>query len=143
MIPSSCQYIKIIKHLFVAIVLLLIACIREDPNEMKAKAQIQLIFDKMKNEAKWNPDINEMLWGYYFIDNDKSKLEKLSTELKNMGYSFVEIYIDEDNKYWLHVEKIEKHTVDSLYMRNKELKEFATKHEIEDYDGWDVGQTGK
>ncbi|MBN2351753.1 MAG: hypothetical protein JXD23_04215 [Spirochaetales bacterium] len=37
------------------------------------------------------------------------------------------------------LEKIEKHTVDSLCRRNREFEALAAKNNITAYDGWDVG----
>jgi hypothetical protein len=39
----------------------------------------------------------------------------------------------------LHVEKVETHTVDSLDARNGELDALASKHDLQSYDGMDVG----
>ena len=41
--------------------------------------------------------------------------------------------------YGLHMERVEKHTVDSLDRRNGELDAFAVKHGLQSYDGMDVG----
>jgi hypothetical protein len=35
---------------------------------------------------------------------------------------------------------VEKHTVDSLYNRNGILQKFAKEHNLDVYDGWDVGR---
>jgi hypothetical protein len=36
-------------------------------------------------------------------------------------------------------EKVEKHTVDTLHARNQEFYKFAEEHQLESYDGMDVG----
>ena len=64
------------------------------------------------------------------------------------GYRFVEIFLsekedpDEPDLWWLHVEKIEIHSSDSLHERNQLLYEFADEHGLESYDGMDVGPAG-
>jgi hypothetical protein len=52
----------------------------------------------------------------------------------------VDIYLDDKKEnWWLHVEKIETHNVDSLTRREEELSEIALKANLGSYDGWDVG----
>lgn len=46
---------------------------------------------------------------------------------------------EDDEYYCLHVEKVEKHTIDSLDVRNKEFAALAEKYGVEGYDGMDVG----
>ena len=51
---------------------------------------------------------------------------------------------DKDNRkdpdlWWLHVEKTEVHTPDSLHERNQALYRFAEEHGLDAYDGMDVG----
>ena len=46
---------------------------------------------------------------------------------------------DDGDLMWLHVERIERHSVDTLLARNEQLTEFAAKHELQSYDGFDVG----
>ena len=109
-----------------------------------SKDDIIEIFNKMKNEANWDPENNEMLFGYFFTDKDRNNLEKGAIILISQGYKLVKIRKDDDeNYYWLHVEKIEKHSVDSLDSRNKILYKFAKENNIELYDGWDVGPIEK
>ena len=63
-----------------------------------------------------------------------------------MGYQFVEIFEMDDagneasSRKTLHVEKIETHSPTTLAKRNVELSQLAAEFEVEDYDGWDVGQ---
>ena len=57
----------------------------------------------------------------------------------------VALYLeDKDNRkdpdlWWLHVEKTEIHTPDSLDQRNQALYRFAAEHGLDAYDGMDVG----
>lgn len=103
---------------------------------------IEDMFEGMK-KSKWNVDGN-LLWGYFFFDPDQKKLESLARHLENSGYSFVDIYPNEDQDvFWLHVERIEKHTVESLDKRNRELHTLAHKFKVQDYDGMDAGPVPK
>jgi hypothetical protein len=87
---------------------------------------------------KWYPEYDEMLWGYFFIDRDKTKLIKFSILLEKQGYHIVEIWQDDESLYWLSIERVEKHSIDSLLERNIDLEKFAISNEIDCYDGWDV-----
>ena len=66
-------------------------------------------------------------------------------ELQAEDYEFVDIYPSDKNEpddvdmWWLHVQRIEVHTVDSLFARNERLTEFAARHGLDSYDGMDVG----
>ncbi len=56
------------------------------------------------------------------------------------GYRIVEICEDDDEPlYWLHVERVEAHSVDSLHERNLSFHRLAEKLGLESYDGMDVG----
>ncbi|HQS58102.1 MAG: hypothetical protein B7Y56_04045 [Gallionellales bacterium 35-53-114] len=106
---------------------------------MIEKAQLQDMFDNIRTRTKWNIYGN-MVWGYFFTGKNEKVLEAPSKELSKMGYKVVAIYPADDNSaYWLHIEKIETHTVQSLYQRNSELYRFASKHKGVEYDGMDVG----
>ena len=110
---------------------------------MITKEEMVALFDDMKTNAPW--DINKpLLWGYFFADADKAKLENATKPLKAKGYQIVGIYdskpeADTPALWWLHIEKVEKHTVDTLHARNQEFYKFAEEHQIEAYDGMDVG----
>lgn len=110
---------------------------------MISKEEMVTLFADMKANAPW--DITKpLLWGYFFADADKAKLEAAQAPLKAQGYQIVGIY---DSKpeggnpalWWLHIEKVEKHTVDTLHARNQEFYRFAEQHQLESYDGMDVG----
>jgi hypothetical protein len=97
----------------------------------------------MEKNAPW--DISKpLLWGYFFADQSKTKLELAQLLFKTKGYQIVGIYdskpeSDSPALWWLHIEKVEKHTVDTLHERNQEFYKFAEEHQIESYDGMDVG----
>lgn len=109
---------------------------------------IREIFNDAKTEDGWNLD-EEMLYSYYFVDEDVDKLEKLGNELEKEGYVFVDIFElgDEETEestgeYLLHIDKEEIHTPESLAQRNVEFAKLAEKHEIKTYDGWEFGEVG-
>jgi hypothetical protein len=110
---------------------------------MITKDAIQQVFDQLLKQG--NMDTKEpLLYGYFFTDADGAKLFAVSEELEKLGYKYVDIFepdVDEadDAVYYLHVEKVETHTVDSLDLRNKEFYKFADKYNLESYDGFDVG----
>ena len=95
-------------------------------------------------EAGWDTDRN-LLWGYFFVDKDISKLKRLSDHLQSLDYRFVKIFeLEDDNEvssgeYMLHVERVEIHHPQSLAERNVALSRLASRCEVADYDGWDVG----
>jgi len=97
------------------------------------------MFDSIESQTTW--DISRpMLWGFFFIDDSPEKLQRAGRELEKRGYRFVKIYQDDPKiNWWLHVEREEVHTVDSLHARNVELSVFARETGLKDYDGNDVG----
>ena len=109
---------------------------------------INEIFDAARSEDKWNID-EEMLYSYYFVDEDIDKLEKLGNELEKRGYDFIDIFELADEKtdeatgeYLLHIDKTEIHTPESLAARNVEFQNLADEYEIASYDGWEFGEAG-
>jgi hypothetical protein len=113
-----------------------------------AKAAITLqdledMFANMRAKTKWDVD-GEMLWGYFFTDTDPKKLERVVEPLTNGGYHFVRIYETGDKRtHFLHVERVEKHTPQTLHARNAEFYRLAEKFGLESYDGMDVGPVEK
>jgi len=109
---------------------------------------IRQIFAEAKQQDNWNTD-EPMLFSFYFVDEDADKLEKLGIELEEKGYDFIGVFElgDEETdeatgEYLLHIDKDEKHTPESLAERNVEFQKLADEHEIETYDGWEVGEVG-
>ena len=110
---------------------------------------INEIFDAARTEDKWNTD-EEMLYSFYFVDEDVDKLEKLGDELEKRGYDFIDIFELADEKtdeatgeYLLHIDKVETHTPESLAQRNVEFQNLANEYEIASYDGWEFGEVGE
>lgn len=101
------------------------------------------MFNNVAATTDWHMD-GDMVWGYFFTDSDRSVLEHAAKKLESQGYRFVDLFQPEDEGeplpyYFLHVEKIETHDVDSLYQRNTELETFARENGLDTYDGMDVG----
>ena len=97
------------------------------------------LFANMRSKSKWNVD-GELLWGYFFTDPDPKKLERIVEPLTRAGYRFGSIYeTDDKSTHFLHVEKIERHTPQTLHDRNTELYRLAEEYDLESYDGMDVG----
>ena len=103
--------------------------------------QIEEMFTRMKSNGV-NTDTN-MLYGYFFTNTEPKKLESVADELIELNFQFVDIYQDEDNTYWLQVERIETHNAQSLFDLNKQLYNIADRHGISSYDGFDVGNADK
>ena len=80
-----------------------------------------------------------LLYGYFFYDKDKSKLENLKNELLKDNYKLVRLEMTEKKVFILHVEKVEIHTRASLLDRENQLEKLSKKFKIVTYDGWDVG----
>jgi hypothetical protein len=109
-------------------------------------ATLQAMFDNIEAKTDW--DMSEpMLWGYFFTDSSREKLEVAAAELEQSGYRYVDMFepdIEEgEERYlFLHVEKEEVHTPESLHRRNGELYVFAESRGLRSYDGMDVGPIG-
>ncbi len=116
---------------------------RETVTQRKKNAmtlqQMEQMFANMRAETKWDVD-GDMLWGYFFTDPDTNKLERGAKRLTASGYRFVRIYpTDDKSTCVLHVERIEKHTPQTLQVRNGEFERLASELGLESYDGMDVG----
>lgn len=106
--------------------------------------QLQEMFDSMSSKSGW--DVSKpLVWGYFFTHSSRLPLENAAMLLANQGYRVVDIHIgDKDlpsdsDVWWLHVEKIEVHTVDTLDGRNREFYRLAESLGLDSYDGMDVG----
>ena len=115
---------------------------------MISREAVENMFSAMRAEGSFAVD-GPLLWGFFFTDPDPSKLEAAAASLARMGYRLVDIYPaaddsdDADHNWWLHVERVEHHTVDTLDARNNELAAFASRHGLDSYDGMDVGPVGQ
>lgn len=110
--------------------------------------QLNEMFANIAENTDWDTS-GDMLWGYFFTHNEPTKLEKAKDILLSKGYSFVDIYLsdkdeqDEPDVFWLHIEKVETHSPNSLDERNNELYVFANEFGLDSYDGMDIGPVGK
>jgi hypothetical protein len=102
------------------------------------------MFDSITERGDWDMT-QPMLWGYFFTHREPTVLRAAIPKLQCDDYEFVDMFqsTKEDGNdrelWWLHVQRVEVHSVDSLFARNERLYEFAHRHGIESYDGMDVG----
>lgn len=102
------------------------------------------MFENIESQTLWDMS-EDMLWGYFFAHETPKKLEQAASVLSNAGYRVVDVYLSEKEEtsdpglYWLHVERVETQTPQSLHERNDELYLFASEFGIDRYDGMDVG----
>jgi len=129
----------------VLICVFLFACgIPKVQSQMIPKSELAAMFDSIDKNTDWDMS-GDMVWGYFFTDSDRSKLESVVPSLESGGFDFISIYLsdkeseEDPDLWWLHVQMIEVHSVDSLHERNLSLYEFAAKNGIDAYDGMDVG----
>lgn len=100
---------------------------------------LKQMFAQMRKDAPFDP-ASDLLWGYFFTNSTKRELRPVADELVAGGYREVGLYrTDDKSTYFLHVERVEKHSPESLHARNLELYELAERHGIDSYDGMDVG----
>lgn len=111
---------------------------------MITRDQLLEMFAGMRKDTSWDLSA-PLLWGYFFIHGSADRLHEVAPLLEAQGYRIVDIYQSEpDDKddpdlWWLHVEKAEVHTPDTLDARNQQLYAFADAHGLDAYDGMDVG----
>ena len=102
-------------------------------------AQLEAMFASMRTSTPWNVD-GPLLWGYFFYDSSRAKLEQAASELQSNGYRLVGIeQFQDDQRLRMHVERVESHTPASLNARNQELYALAERFGLDLYDGMDVG----
>ena len=130
-----------------AFVCLLLIFVAAGPTSAKERSvisleQLKAMFSDMRTNPgykKWNVDA-PLLWGYFFTDPKPTKLKPIAEYLSANGYRFVAIYpTDDKSTYFLHVEKVEHHTPETLHQRNLEFYRLASRFELASYDGMDVG----
>lgn len=125
------------RKLIFTLFILLNALSYSNAQENERIANINFIFDKMELEG-----VNTnapLLYGYFFFDKDKLKLEKLKDELLKDNYKLVRLEKTEKLEFVLHVEKVEIHSRASLLERENQLDKLSKSFDVEKYDGWDVG----
>ena len=102
------------------------------------------MFANMRANTDWDIE-GDLLWGYFFTHRDQGALQRAREALQSRGYRFVEIFAPEldpgeTSYFFLHVERVEHHTVDTLFQRNAGLNAFAAEFGLDSYDGMDVGR---
>jgi hypothetical protein len=101
--------------------------------------KLEQMFANIRAKTSWNID-GPMLWGYFFTDPSEEKLQNAAVHLKSQGYRFVGTHeTDDGNTRFLHVERIEVQSPQTLFARNEQLYELADRFGLESYDGMDVG----
>lgn len=106
---------------------------------MTPLSDLETMFDNMRSQTSWNVDDN-LLWGYFFFDPSPAKLQALAAVLEQSNYKIANLYpSDDETTHVLHLEKIETHSPQSLFVRNDELQQLAAQHGVASYDGMDVG----
>ena len=101
------------------------------------KEDIRQLFEKMQ-KAGWNMD-QPLAWGYFFKHPTKDVLQNITDELEAQGFEVIDINQSfPDKLYWLQLEKIEQHSIESLDRRNQTFYLLAKQRHIQQYDGMDV-----
>ncbi len=100
---------------------------------------LEEMFSGIRAKTKWNLD-GELLWGYFFTDANPKNLERLIQPLTDLDCRYVDIFETEDGStYFLHVERVEHHTTQTLHAQNQSFEKLADEFCIGSYDGMDVG----
>jgi hypothetical protein len=122
--------------LLLAVFMVILSCNKKAYKEIPLK-EVEDFYINMKEKGVNTDTI--MLYGYFFTNETKKPLESAAEELKKKNFRFVEIYQTDDQIYWLHVERKEKHNSTTLYALNAELYDLASRYNLQSYDGYDVG----
>ncbi len=115
---------------------------------MISRKSIQLLFTEAKrlySEGQVPYRIEEQCrWSYFFLDASKDKLERAQADLETLGYEAIEISDpddeDKDLCYSLRMDRVEKHSVDSLLALNDQHYKFASDQGLQSYDGMGVDE---
>lgn len=108
---------------------------------------IKAMFANVAEGAGW--DLSQpMEWGYFFTDRKRAKLDGALKELQRQGFQYVDIFIPQldegqEDYFFLHVMKVDIHTPESLFEQNARLYALAAAHQLDSYDGMDVGPLTK
>ncbi len=101
------------------------------------KNDIEELFSKMR-KAGWDME-QELAWGYFFKHETSEPLKIIAAELEQQGFEVVDINQSfPDEMYWLQLEKIEQHSIDTLDKTNQCFYQLARQKNINAYDGMDV-----
>lgn len=113
----------------------------EIPNKSITLDQLKVMFKNMESDV----DVSKpLLWWYFFTNHDSKPLYEAKEKLIKKWYRFVDIYIsnkqneNQPDLWWLHIEKEEIHSPESLDKRNDEFYIFANEMGLNSYDWMDV-----
>jgi hypothetical protein len=109
--------------------------------QVKQKIQLshlQSLFSDIRAKTPWNID-GPMLWGYFFVDTEASRLLQIASELAPLGYKLVSTEkVQGKMSFRIRLEKAETHTPETLNERNGEFYALTEKYGVATYDGMDV-----
>ncbi len=80
-----------------------------------------------------------LMYGYFFLGSDKGQLESMSSSLQSAGYTQVNLSEAENEQFFLHLQKVEQMSGQSMVNRSVELESLCSEYRGASYDGWDVG----
>ncbi|AKS16529.1 MULTISPECIES: ribonuclease E inhibitor RraB [Xanthomonas] len=111
-----------------------------------AMSALKQMFDHIRSETDWNLD-GPLRWEYFFADPAQQPLQQLAEQLTKDGYRVIDIFLgerdeddgDDEESYFLHVDKLEHHTLETLNQRNAAFDALAKRFHVAAYDGMDVG----
>ena len=80
-----------------------------------------------------------LLYGYFFLADQKDPLETIWARLGTRGYRLRRLEATDDGSFILHIDRVEEHSVATLRARCNEMTKLV--HEVPGtvFDGWDVG----
>lgn len=106
--------------------------------------QLQQMFQLRATGPGWDLT-RPMRWKFLFVDNSTERLERAVPIFESRGYRFGGILRPEpgaagdEPEFYLHVERDEVHTPESLHARSAQLEDLAEELGLDAYDGIDVG----
>jgi hypothetical protein len=107
-----------------------------------SREDVDGIFAQLREE-EIDPE-SELVWSFSFSDASEAKLEAAATQLEAMGYRKAKIieHPDAGGLSWLHMERTERHTPESLHQRNCELYRLAAELGLRSYEGAEARRAG-
>jgi hypothetical protein len=109
---------------------------------MITREQLEEMFASIRAKGHWSID-DECRWDYFFVDTDRDKLIQAPDRLESEGFEVVGLLDpnpddDDQDTVYLQVQRVERHTVDSLLALNTKVYVFAEAQGLSSYDGMDV-----
>lgn len=140
------EIFRLLRRVFLVLLALLAALLTwllvVTPKQRESRAEINSRgFAQIAKNTNWDMQ-KPMLWGYFFTSEWRLPLEVSRRLLGFIGYRFVDLSCRDDKIWWLHLEYVEVHDVNTLSVRDVRLSRFASLM-YSGYDGWDVGPSGK